>query len=174
MEKIAKFEKVSFEQFKKDSEHIVLTSSNIITEEDLKKTYEHIKLPERKTLGSAGYDFCTPFGFNFEPSKNHNSLLIPTGIRCKISEGYVLLLYVRSSLGIKQKVTLSNGTGVIDSDYYFADNEGHILISLSFNQVTHIKPFDRIVQGVFVPFGITTDDDVTTKRTGGIGSTGKE
>ena len=67
-----------------------------------------------------------------------------------------------------------NTVSIIDSDYFYVNNEGHIFIKLKNNRD---KPFvvnagDRIVQGIFVPYGITVDDDVKDERRGGIGSTG--
>lgn len=133
--------------------------------------YENIDLPKRATKGSAGYDFITPVRII---CKAHSSTaLIPTGIRCQIDEGYVLLLFVRSSIGVKKGLTLANGTGVIDSDYYNAKNEGHIMFSLHNNtdQDVIIEAGERVMQGVFVPFGICNNDSTDTNRTGGFGST---
>ena len=101
-------------------------------------------------------------------------MIIPTGIRCKVQSNYVLQLYPRSSLGFKYGMELINTVGIIDSDYYEADNEGHIMIKIrpTVKQL-QLKMGEKFAQGIFLPFGITRDDDVTTKRSGGIGSTGK-
>jgi len=89
----------------------------------------------------------------------------------------VLLLYIRSSVGIKKHIVLSNGTGVIDSTYYTqSHNEGNIMCAL-YNYGTEeqvITAGDRVMQGVFVKY-LTTDNDIVInkQRTGGIGSSGK-
>lgn len=163
--KVAEFEKVSFNQFDKDCKNTIP-----FIKEDSEVMYENIKLPARKTKGSAGHDFVSPFSFIVRPG---NSITIPTGVRCKISTGYVLMIYVRSSMGIKKGAKLANGTGVIDSDYYNADNEGHIFAKIE-NHGTEpmkVKAGEAILQGVFIPFGVADKDEVTTKRVGGIGST---
>ena len=163
--KVAEFEKVSFNQFDKDCKNTIP-----FIKEDSEVMYENIKLPARKTKGSAGHDFVSPFSFTVRPG---NSITIPTGVRCKISTGYVLMIYVRSSMGIKKGAKLANGTGVIDSDYYNADNEGHIFAKIE-NHGTEpmkVKAGEAILQGVFNPFGVADKDEVTTKRVGGIGST---
>lgn len=163
--KVAEFEKVSFNQFDKDCKNTIP-----FINEDSEMMYENIKLPARKTKGSAGHDFVSPFSFTVRPG---NSITIPTGVRCKISTGYVLMIYVRSSMGIKKGAKLANGTGVIDSDYYNADNEGHIFAKIE-NHGTEpmkVKAGEAILQGVFIPFGVADKDEVTTKRVGGIGST---
>ena len=156
---IAKFEKISFKQFKKD----------VCND---RETYESIKLPERSTNGSAGYDFYSPYNYCIRTGE---SAKIPTGIRCKIKDGWVLTLHVRSSIGFKYHTILSNITGIIDSDYYGSDNEGHIFIKLvnHGDKTLSISKGDRIVQGVFLPYGITKDDNVLKTRNGGFGSTGE-
>lgn len=163
--KVAEFEKVSFEQFEKDCFNTIP-----FIKEDMNAMYDNICLPIRKTKGSAGHDFVSPFNFTIRPG---DSITIPTGIRCKISTGYVLLIYIRSSMGIKKGAKLSNGTGVIDSDYYYADNEGHIFAKIENHGSSplKVKSGDGILQGVFVPFGVADVGEVTAKRTGGIGST---
>ena len=158
MKRIAKFEKVSRKQFEK---------STPIGE------YDDIKLPVRATKGSAGYDFFAPFDFKIPVSPN--SIKIPTGIRCKMEEGYLLSLYPRSSLGFKYKVRLDNTVGIVDQDYYDSDNEGHIMIKLSAESGTEIivKKGEAFAQGIFTEFFITEDDEVTATRNGGFGSTNK-
>lgn len=169
MNRIAEFKKVSYEQFKKDYLNIFGGQN----EEDIKKAYDIIKLPIRKTSGSAGHDFVTPVDIEIEPSKTFTA---PTGIRCEMQKDYVLNIYVRSSIGFKYQTVLSNGTGIIDSDYAYADNEGHIMMKLinHSDKTVHIDAGDAIAQGVFLQYGITKNDDVDTVRTGGIGSTGKQ
>ena len=103
MERIAKFHKVSYGQFS--------SAYSDATEE----CYNNIKLPHRATVGSAGYDFYSPFDFTLAPGEE---ITIPTGIRAEIENGYVLLIYPRSGLGFKFRLTLNNTVGVIDSDYF--------------------------------------------------------
>lgn len=170
MKEIAKFEKVSFERFKED----LPENMKILTDEALKEMYDNIKLPTRATSGSAGYDFKAPFDFNLAPGK---TILLPTGIRCKIDEGWVLKIYPRSGLGFKYRLQLNNTVGIIDSDYYYADNEGHIMAKLTNdtneNREVQISAGSGFMQGIFVEYGITVDDhkDDKTVRNGGFGST---
>ena len=169
MKKIAKFERVSLRQYIKD---YIDTFGNrpddIITE-----IYSNIKLPKRATSGSAGYDFYSPINFILNPKE---TIKIPTGIRCKIEDGWVLKCYPRSSLGFKYRLQLDNTVGIIDSDYYHSDNEGHIFLKLTNNSNSDIhvkiKSGDALAQGIFVEYGITEDDDNCGVRNGGIGSTG--
>lgn len=169
MERIAAFEKVSFEQFEKDF------SKNFPQVNDVKSVYDSIKLPQRATAGSAGYDFYAPVELNL---KRGESLLIPTGIRSKINNGWVLKIYPRSGLGFKHRVQLDNTVGIIDADYYNSSNEGHIMIKLSCDAhddgySVAVNAGDGFAQGIFVQFGITFDDDASGVRDGGFGSTTK-
>ena len=158
---IAKFEKVSIEQFTEGWDKI-------------KKTYESIKLPKRATAGSAGYDFYSTLDFELKPNE---TIMIPTGIRTKIDNSWVLCLYPRSGLGFKFRLQLNNTVGIIDSDYYNSDNEGHIFIKITNDTNTgktvSLKQGDAFAQGIFVQYGITVDDDATGVRNGGFGNTGK-
>lgn len=155
-----KFEKISFEQFKKD----------ICDNENLYNSYE---LPRRKTKFSAGYDFNSLIEKTLLPGE---SVLIPTGVKCSLNEKDVLLLVVRSSLGFKHNIRLVNQVGVIDADYYNNEsNEGHILIKLK-NEGDHefkIEVGSAVAQGLIVNYNVVDDEEeVTTTRTGGTGSTG--
>ena len=155
-----KFEKISFEQFKKD----------ICNDEDLYNNYE---LPRRKTKFSAGYDFNSLIEKTLLPGE---SVLIPTGVKCSLNENDVLLLVVRSSLGFKHNIRLVNQVGVIDADYYNNEsNEGHILIKLK-NEGDHefkIEVGTAVAQGLIVNYNVVdNEEEVTTTRTGGTGSTG--
>ena len=130
-------------------------------------------IPTRADIGSAGYDFYTPIDLEIKP---HESIKFETNIKAKMNKDEVLLLYVRSSIGIKKNLMLSNGTGVIDSTYYNnSDNEGNIIGSI-YNygdDIQYIKAGDRVMQGVFVKYLITdSDSPLSTTRTGGIGSSG--
>lgn len=176
MRKIAKFEKVSYEQFKRDLLSVEEFIARYENEEELdalvKEIYDNIKLPKRATKQSAGYDFYAPFNFFIPAGKD---VLVPTGIRCKIEDGWVLTLYPRSGLGFKFKMQLNNTVGVIDADYYGASNEGHIMAKF-FNDNRNLREISisqgtGMMQGIFLPFGITEDDDTSNTRTGGFGST---
>lgn len=168
MKKIAKFEKVSFEEFQK------AFNGQYINKSIIKEMYNNIKLPKRATIGSAGYDIFSPISFTLPPNE---TIKIPTGIRCKIKIGWFLSLYPRSGLGFKYRLQLNNTIGIIDQDYYYSDNEGHIFIKLTNdsneNKTVIINSGDAFCQGVFLNYGITTDDIVNTFRNGGFGSTGK-
>lgn len=168
MKKIAKFEKVSFEQFK---EAWIDTFGN---ENNLHEAYDAIKLPKRATVGSAGYDFYATSDIYLRPGE---TVKIPTGIRAKIDEGWVLKIYPRSGLGFKFRLQLNNTVGIIDSDYYFSDNEGHIFIKITNDsnegKIVDLKAGDGFAQGIFVEYGITVDDEVYETRNGGFGSTSK-
>lgn len=170
MKKIAKFEKVSLKQFKKD----FLNSFSSYNENDVEKIYENLLLPKRATKGSAGYDFFSPISFTLKPGETIN---IPTGIRVKINDGWVLALYPRSGLGFKFRLQLNNTVGIIDSDYYNSDNEGHMFVKLTNdsneNKTVDIKAGQGMVQGIFFEFGIVEDDDASEERNGGFGSTTK-
>ena len=89
----------------------------------------------------------------------------------------MLAVFPRSGLGFKFRLQLNNTVGIIDSDYYFSDNEGHIFVKLTNDsnegKVVDLKEGDAFAQGIFLPYGITEDDDVTASRNGGFGSTGK-
>lgn len=174
MKKIAKFEKVSFEQFYKDFKEIIKkeewNNAEEFDDKAIKEIYDNIKIPKRATTGSAGYDFFIPV---CAVLYSNQYAIIPTGIRCKIEDGWVLNLYPRSGLGFKNKLHLYNTVGVIDSDYYNSDNEGHILAKITVGHETHIDVGEAFIQGVFVPYGITEDDNVTETRNGGFGSTDK-
>ena len=168
MQKIAKFEKVSFEQYKKDFEDTFNTLDNV------DQIYNDICLPKRATKGSAGYDFFAPIDITLKPGE---TIKIPTGIRVKIEDGWVLKCYPRSGLGFKYRMQLNNTVGIIDADYYFSSNEGHIFTKITNDtnegKTIEIKKGQGFMQGIFVEFGITYDDDVQDIRDGGFGSTTK-
>lgn len=155
MKKIAKFYKVSLDEFLKDGN---------------KADYEQICLPKRATAGSAGYDFFAPYSFTLAPNQ---TIKVATGIRVQIDEGWVLKIYPRSSLGFKYRLRLDNTVGIIDSDYFYADNEGHIFIKITNlgDKELVVEQGKAFAQGVFVEFGITVDDECDGVRTGGFGST---
>lgn len=187
-----KFEKVSWEQFKKDTEKILLPYvkkhshhpfSDFAGDELLKEVYDNITLPRRSTKSSAGYDFYCPFS-NI-PLYAGESVIIPTGIKMELIPQAFLALYPRSSYGFKYKMRLDNTVGIVDADYYNnKDNEGHIMIKIccekeepKFNLGRPFVTLDRgtkFAQGIITYYGTTCDDDpCDNERTGGIGSTGK-
>ena len=163
MKRIAKFEKVSFEQFKQG-----------YTGGDAESVYGSLRLPERATSGSAGYDFFAPFDIELKAGETAK---IPTGIRVRIEDGWFLSLYPRSGLGFKFRLQLDNTVGVIDSDYYNSDNEGHIFAKITNDskegKTVSIAAGTGFIQGIFTEFGITEDDNAAGIRNGGFGSTTK-
>ncbi|MBE5950946.1 MAG: deoxyuridine 5'-triphosphate nucleotidohydrolase [Lachnospiraceae bacterium] len=169
MNRVARFEKVSKGQFVRD-----WTDTFGGTAEGAAAVYDSIRLPRRATTGSAGYDFYSPLAFTLAPGE---TIKIPTGIRTWMREDYVLAVFPRSGLGFKYRLQLNNTVGIIDSDYYGSDNEGHIFIKVT-NDSNEGKTLtlpcgDGFAQGIFLPFGITEDDEVTDIRNGGFGSTTK-
>ena len=171
MKRIAKFEKVSWKQFQKDYVD-TYGEGKTIDMNEIREIYNNIELPVRATSGSAGYDFKSPINFKLKPG---STIKIPTGIKVEIDDGWVLKCYPRSGLGFKYKMRMANVVPIIDSDYYYSDNEGHIFLKLSNEgeKDISINSGDKIIQGVFVPYGITYDDCVNKTRNGGVGSTGK-
>ena len=168
--RIAQFQKVSLKQFMDDW---ISTYGNrpdhIITE-----IYNNVRLPRRATAGSAGYDFYMPIDMTLEPG---GTVKIPTGIRVQMEDEWVLKCYPRSGLGFKYRLQLNNTVGIIDSDYFQSDNEGHIFAKLTNDtnegRTVVLKAGTGFMQGIFVEYGITVDDDVQAERNGGFGSTTK-
>lgn len=143
-----------------------------VVSKEFRKTKGDITLPKRSTAFSAGYDFYLPEDVTVPA--HGTSGAIPTDVKAYMQEGEVLLLYVRSSVGIKKGLVLANGTGVIDADYYSNEsNDGNICLALRNETDTDItlKAGERVMQGVFVPYLVADDDTTTETRTGGIGST---
>ncbi len=170
MQRIAKFEKVSFEQFKEG----LIDCFGEKTEVEIKEIYENLKLPKRATSGSAGYDFFAPVEVNLKPGE---TIKVATGVRARMEENWVLKLYPRSGLGFKYRLQLNNTVGIIDSDYYYSDNEGHIFAKITNDsnegKSVTIEAGTGFMQGIFLEYGITEDDDATAVRNGGFGSTTK-
>lgn len=167
-----RFEKVSFEQFKKD-----FCKFYGMKDSDIRKYYDELELPTRSTKDSAGYDFHTPIPQELWIGK---PITIPTGIRFiadDTDKKVFLMIVPRSGLGFKYQIMLANTVGIIDQSYYLSDNEGHILIKLvnrsSTEEPVFIEQNDRIAQGIIIPFLTTEDDNATGIRNGGFGSTGK-
>ena len=170
MQRIAKFHKVSFEQFKKDW----ADTFPDMPEEEIIHIYEGIRLPARATSGSAGYDFFTPIQIELKPGE---TVKIPTGIRVTMQPEWVLHLYPRSGLGFKYRLQLNNTVGIIDSDYFNSDNEGHIFAKITNDsnegKTLKLQAGEGFMQGIFLEYGITEDDEADGVRNGGFGSTTK-
>lgn len=167
MQRVAQFEKVSPSRFI----------------EDWMDTFGGVPVrPRRFTVAlccpgvppqvPAGYDFFAPAPFTLGPGE---SIKIPTGIRVRMEQGWVLSCYPRSGLGFRYRLQLNNTVGIIDSDYYDSDNEGHIFCKLTNDtregKTLRLAAGEGYMQGIFLPFGITQDDEATQKRNGGFGST---
>ncbi|MBO4902626.1 MAG: deoxyuridine 5'-triphosphate nucleotidohydrolase [Lachnospiraceae bacterium] len=167
MRRIAQFEKVSYGQFYNGWKDCFGS-----TDSEIAAIYDGIMLPRRATAGSAGYDFFCPIDLTLNPGE---TVKIPTGIRVRMEEGWVLKLYPRSGLGFKYRLQLNNTVGIIDSDYYASDNEGHIFSKITNDtnegRTIHLQAGSGFMQGIFVEYGITVDDDVYAVRNGGFGST---
>lgn len=170
MNKVGEFEKVSYEQFYAAMIEIIDTEYK---DEFIRMSYDALELPKRATIGSAGYDFKAPFSFELHPGE---TIKIPTGIRVKIDDGWWLGCLPRSGLGFKYRLQLNNTMGVIDSDYYYSDNEGHIFAKITNDsnegKAIEVKAGDGFMQAVFIPYGITYSDSTDGVRNGGMGSTG--
>ena len=153
MQRVGEFEKVSFEQFRDAMKDEFYRGQELppAIEDDLKKMWEEIALRPGETMK------------------------IPTGIRVKIDEGWWLGCLPRSGLGFKFRMQFDNTMGVIDSDYYFSDNEGHIFAKITNDsksqKIVHVEAGNGFMQAIFIPYGITYSDDATGVRNGGMGST---
>lgn len=189
MERIAQFEKISYAQWEKDFrplyEEIMRNMNGVKPEEPFEyqendfqalsqAIYDDIKIPERATKGSAGNDMFFPLGTTSIPMGY--SALIPTGLKCKMNEGWVMQIYPRSSLGFNFRLQMDNTVCIIDSDYYNnPSNEGHIFIRMTNDSkdgsVCTLEHNMAYTQAIFIPYGITYNDNVTAERVGGIGST---
>lgn len=154
------FEKISFEQF-------------CIDVCDDKKLYKEYILPKRATKNSCGYDFFAISDVILHPGEVKK---IPTGYKAMFREDEMLMLIVRSSVGIKSSIRMCNQVGIIDSDYYNnSSNEGHMWVVLKNegNVDWFLKKGTAYCQGIFVKY-LTCGDVVEDDRTDGIGSTDKK
>ena len=169
MQRMASFEKVTFEQFEKDMDGYGYDH------ETIRSIYDGLTMPKRATAHSAGYDFKCPFDVVLPPKAN---IKIPTGFKVHMEPGWFLAIFPRSGLGFKYRLQLDNTVGIIDKDYDESDNEGHMFIKITndsnSNQTITINKGDGFAQGIFIPFGITMDDMVSTTRNGGFGSTDRK
>lgn len=170
MKRVAQFFKVSFENFAE----AVKEDFSDFSDREIRDIYDKVRLPGRATRGSAGYDFFAPFSFSLKPGE---TIKIPTGIRVKMDDNWVFTLYPRSGLGFKYRLQMNNTVGIIDSDYFYSDNEGHIFVKLTNDsnegKTLTVEQGTGIVQGIFLEYGITVDDRAEGIRNGGFGSTTK-
>ena len=157
---VAKFEHVSQARYEEDTAGF-----------EGRMELSSIPLPRRATMGSAGYDFVCPVDVTIPAGQR---VLVPTGMRAVMENGWVLMLCPRSSLGRRWGLRLSNTVGIVDSDYSHAENEGHIMLVLEHSQAGDVRLHrgERICQGLFLPVGFAQEEDVGADRTGGYGSTG--
>ena len=143
-----------------------------VREEFRKNTEYH--LPKRSTKSSAGYDFVAPVQIILHP--HEHSPIIPTDIKARMGGDEFLACHIRSSLGMKKGISLTNTTGIIDSDYYSnPDNDGNICFQLKNNSehTVIIQKGEKVFQGIFQKYLKTDSDDTVVERIGGIGSTGE-
>jgi len=164
-----KFELISVKEYEKTVAEEFKAKNGVLSYQN----YDELKVPRRATQGSAGYDFISPISFKLKAGQ---TIKVPTCIKCSLSRGNVLMLFPRSSYGFKYRMQLDNTVGVVDQDYYNNEsNEGHIFIKITNDskndKVLTVNKGDAFAQGIIMPFVVTDDDDVTTLRTGGIGST---
>lgn len=144
---------------------------------EIVKAYENydVMVPQRQTKHSAGYDLASIEDVDINPGEIK---MIPTGLKVLLPDNEALLIFPRSSLGIKKGLMMSNSVGVIDSDYYNNENnEGHIMIPLyNFsNKKVAVSKGERVAQGIFMNYLQTIDDDPNhTVRLGGFGSSDKK
>lgn len=161
--RVGQFEKISIEQWRKDFGDNDMHTFDAILED--------IPMPKRATKGSAGYDICTPYDIDLEPGEEIN---VPTGLKCKIENGWALFALPKSGLGFKYYTRLANTIGLIDEDYYNNENnEGHMWVKMrnEGDKPLHVDAGKGICQMVFLPYGITFDDEADGERKGGFGST---
>lgn len=196
------FEKVDFNQFKKDVQNIMTG----LSEENIRTIYDNIKLPKRGTEASAGYDFFAPFGFDLNQEQ---SIIIPTGVKAYIKPDTFLACVPRSGSGFKYKLQLANTIGIIDSDYAIANNDGHIMLKLVYNGfynndrsvnisfknnedeecnknitlqrekegIFHVEQGQAFAQGILIQYALSQEELYAirpSQRTGGFGSTDKK
>lgn len=159
-----KFEKISKAQFFKDFAEYL--------DDECEAIYNLIKTPKRATTGSAGYDIFAPFDITIPPK---GTVKVPTGIRILLDDDKFLAIYPRSGLGFKYKMQLYNSVGIIDSDYAYSDNEGHIWCKFYNDspdgKTIAIKKGEAMCQGIIQEFFTTENDSSDGIRNGGFGST---
>ena len=163
-----KFEKVSLKEW---LNWFTNSGKQHFSEEFLTRVWGSIKLPKRSTEWSAGYDFFAPFDMDVVSEWQ----TFPTGIRFVTDNPNVCLVLVpRSGLGFKHNLKLANTVGLIDADYQFSENEGHIAVRINAQNYTAISSGKAFAQGIILFYLKTDDDETDGKRNGGFGSTDKE
>ena len=173
-EGVARFSKISLASFNKDyKENFPFGQRYSLDDMEITAVYNSIKMPNRATKYSAGYDIFCPIDIKL---KSRETIKIPTGLRCKMDDDIVLMIYPRSSLGFKYRMMLENTVGIIDSDYYNSDNEGHIFIKFTNHSKDEliIKRATAFAQGIFMRYYKTIDDESYNERNGGLGSTNEK
>lgn len=171
MKKVAHFEKVSFTEWERSYGGLGGVDSR-----ELQRSYDDIRLPQQATEGSAGYDFFVPYDLDILVEDNGQytpMILYPTGIRCILKKGFCLVLCPKSGLGTRYGFRFRNTVGIIDSDYYKSENEGHIQFSPLVGVDLHLKSGDKMFQGIFTEHFYAINGSSTEKRNGGHGSTGR-
>lgn len=138
---------------------------------------ENLRLPERSTKNSAGYDFFNLERVEIPPYQiGDNPVMVKTGIKVEMPSDEFLMLVNRSSNPKKKKLVIPNSLGIVDADYYNnPDNEGEMMFAF-YNvskETVVIEAGEKLGQGIFIKYGVTEDDAATGERTGGFGSTGK-
>ena len=132
-----------------------------------------VKLPVRSTQHSAGYDIYLPIDVEIAPNETK---VVFSDVKAYMQPNEVLMLFVRSSIGIKKNIILANGTGIIDADYYSNEsNDGNIGLALfnNSNETVVLKAGERVAQGIFTPFLVADNGNTNNVRQGGTGSTNK-
>lgn len=170
-----RFEKVSFTEFLNSCRTPECWYLDSVSDEDIKKWYDEIRLPRRSSKGSAGYDFHFPLNMEFKLGAG-TVFFFPTGVRVTMPDDICLFVAPRSGFGFTTETRLVNTLGIIDASYVTTPNEGHIKCKVRVGELEDeivIKHQDRLIQGVFVKCYFTDDDDVTVERTGGFGSSGR-
>ncbi len=145
---IGQFEKIPFEQFKKDC------WDRFGDEVSLQRAWEKITLPTRKGVGCAGYDILCPVSVKIMPE---SSMVIPTGIRVKLEDGWMLNCSPKFTLEDGFKIQVTSVDGIIDG--YFYENSahnGHITLRVSVlgNKPLNLMAGEAFAQGVFCPYGV--------------------
>lgn len=175
-----KFEKVSKDQYITDSKNDEMYNKDLgvlsfIVDESPEDIYNSIKLPERATKKSAGYDIYAPYTITLNPG---DTIKVATGIRVFLEDDKFLMCAPRSGQGFKARLQLDNTVGIIDADYVESKNEGHIMLKLTNDshngKSVVIEKGSGMAQAIILPYYTVEDDDATRQRDGGFGSTTKE
>jgi dUTP pyrophosphatase len=136
-----------------------------------------VKSPARGTRVSAGIDFFVPDDFQSQTIHPQEDILIPSGIRVRVPEGYALIAFNKSGVSTKKKLVA--GACVVDEDY---TGEVHLHLINSGKEAVTINPGDKILQFILLPVNYAgvlelTHEEYenlgnTERGDGGFGSTG--